>query len=337
LAEKFLLEILGDDELPRPRFVGSGYGEGTFSCKDFADKWDQLNCLQSSRFLDDMLDLGHKNLASYLLALVADPDNIEDIVGSTGSLGGDSALGIQDFYNGYGNVPYDLVRDFGGGSGSGFQIYCNGTMLISMGGGGGGGIEFNIDNRTFEVAGGGGGGVQVFDPSDNTTFASLGGGQGTPNYTANVDQDANVTEFQRLWPEVRETIRNCPREILHLHGGGGGGAGIAVNNMEESYLWKYFYFYFEFGSDRPSNREISEDADGDSDSDDDDLDSDYENKQKQDNFCHNPEIEKYQNDYCLNIPEGASRDHCETQRREAKERQDEKRRQRQLEAQQKQQ
>ena len=62
LSETFFLDLLGDDELPRPRFVGSGTGQGTFKCSDFEDKWDQFNCFRVTIFMNNLLDLRHKKL-----------------------------------------------------------------------------------------------------------------------------------------------------------------------------------------------------------------------------------------------------------------------------------
>jgi len=309
LSERFFLDVLGEDELPRPRFVGSGSGQGTFQCSDFKEQWDQLNCFQMTMFMNNLLDLQHKRLASYLLALVDKPSEIQKIMDTTKSLGGKQAQDMNGFLKGYGGAPYDLVQDFGGGSGAGMQIMCNGTLLFTMGGGGGGGVELAV-NKTWDWQGGGGGGVQIYDPDNNNTFASLGGGQGTPNYTANVDQDANVTAFKKLWPKVKSTIRNCPRDVIHLHGGGGGGGGISVRNVE-TYLWKYFYFYFEYGSDPNTNsgdQNQGENGEGGQGGQD---------QYQQNKFCQNQTMSENENDYCLHIPNEDRRKHCEEARKQS--------------------
>ena len=126
-----------------------------------------------------------------MISLVDNPSKIQQIVDGTNKLGGKQAQKMNEFNQLYGGIPFELVQDFGGGSGAGMQIICNGTLLFTMGGGGGGGLELAL-NQTYDWQGGGGGGVQIYDPDNNNTMASLGGGSGTPNYTGNVDQDANV-------------------------------------------------------------------------------------------------------------------------------------------------
>ena len=54
--------------------------------------------------------------------------------------------------------------EVGGGSGAGFQVFCDDTLLVSAGGGGGGGVEGRLvpsgEGSSFSVGGGGGGGAQ---------------------------------------------------------------------------------------------------------------------------------------------------------------------------------
>jgi len=315
LGEALLLDITGDDELPRPRFVGSGNGQGTFRCKDFKKQWDQLNCFQMTIFMNHLLDLRHKQLGSYLVSLVDKPTKIQKTMEKTKSLGGTEAQDMNQFYEMYGKIPFELVQDFGGGSGAGMQIMCNGTLLLTMGGGGGGGIELTL-NDTYDWQGGGGGGVQIYDPDNNNTFASLGGGSGTPNYTANIDEDANVTDFQALWPKVKSTIRDCPRDILHLHGGGGGGGGISVRG-QETYLWKYFYFYFEYGDDGNATDSDSENSDSGNMTHAEEMDMNKKYMQ-QGNHSNQGDYDYSsggkQKDYCMYIPNEDRRAHCEAAR-----------------------
>ena len=51
----------------------------------------------------------------------------------------------------------------GGGSGAGFQLFCDDALLLSAGGGGGGGVEGRLVDQAddYSLGGGGGGGTYV--------------------------------------------------------------------------------------------------------------------------------------------------------------------------------
>jgi len=252
--ENWLSEIIGGGkwdivpslEMPTPRFEGSGHGLGTFNCDKYSENWNQLGCLGATSYLSDIINLNDKQLHKYILAIVDLPLHGDRAIRQRAPRLGGSHLLANALETAAGLVPTELVESFGGGSGAGFQISCEGVLLLTAGGGGGGGFEFNANDKSHDYQSGGGGGVQIFDPKDNYKRYNIGGGSGVPSYTPKLDDDTDLIGWHDAWKNVKRQIQGCPVERLHLHGGGGGGGGITIIG-EETYLWKYFYFYFELG------------------------------------------------------------------------------------------
>ena len=107
----------------------------------------------------------------------------------------------------------------GGGSGFGFQVYCNGRFILTAGAGSGGGIEGDFSSTSqhgrmlssnHSFGGGGGGGVQISvesicdDDSDNDDCFTL----------------ANLPE----------SVYNSQSNTISIGGGGGCGIEHSINN-----------------------------------------------------------------------------------------------------------
>lgn len=98
--------------------------------------------------------------------------------------------------------------ELGFGFGSGFQIYCDDTVVITAGGGGGGGINWRSREGVTDFGGGGGYGIQLLsafgrkgyelgnkvrkNADDENHLVSLGGGSGCGTCKS-IDQFANST------------------------------------------------------------------------------------------------------------------------------------------------
>jgi hypothetical protein len=129
----------------------------------------------------------------------------------------------------------NIIVQGGGGSGYGFQVYCDDHLVMSTGAGGGGGFYLSASNRTISVGGGGGGGLQLFY-SNSSLAVSVGGGGGCgveSGYkilcgfvrdASNVS-DANLLDVasEVLAPEALEQCK-----VLSVQGGGGGGGGTGA-------------------------------------------------------------------------------------------------------------
>eukprot|EP01060_Flectonema_neradi_P025677 TRINITY_DN34494_c0_g1_i1.p1 TRINITY_DN34494_c0_g1~~TRINITY_DN34494_c0_g1_i1.p1 ORF type:complete len:517 (+),score=82.98 TRINITY_DN34494_c0_g1_i1:66-1616(+) len=120
----------------------------------------------------------------------------------------------------------------GGGSGAGFEIFCQNIhtkqeeIIISGGGGGGGGINTPEECVGIASGGGGGGGVQVGPNGE----PRVGGGCGNsfPNHI-DTQPDVNPTLFSMQLKTVKNLLQTCHNSsetTVVLRGGGGGGVGF---------------------------------------------------------------------------------------------------------------
>jgi hypothetical protein len=138
----------------------------------------------------------------------------------------------------------------GGGSGAGFQIYCGGQELVTVGGGGGGGVDIG---EWDTYGGGGGGGVQMrgimnhWDTNNGSnasssigsgmagvSWTSIGGGCGGGS-TSGGGKGCDVTSFvpsaqyAAARARVLQQLAQCMsiNQLVVVGGGGGGGYSIA--------------------------------------------------------------------------------------------------------------
>ena len=121
----------------------------------------------------------------------------------------------------------------GGGSGAGFEIFCQDlitnqeTTIVTGGGGGGGGVNSPEECIGISSGGGGGGGVQIGSSGE----PRVGGGCGNhPPGWIDVKSDVNPVKFSlEMNSTVRQQIQSCHKNqstVVVLRGGGGGGAGF---------------------------------------------------------------------------------------------------------------
>eukprot|EP01038_Epipyxis_sp_PR26KG_P013023 gene13023-17455_t len=105
--------------------------------------------------------------------------------------------------------------EFGGGSGFGFQIYCDNIMIITGGAGGGGGLEYHRldqndsmdphNKHDLSFGGGGGGGIQFRSvlpfadklSNENISFVSIGGGSGCGSCDIDSENNDQFSSFDR--------------------------------------------------------------------------------------------------------------------------------------------
>ena len=128
----------------------------------------------------------------------------------------------------------------GGGSGIGFQVMCNETLLVLTAGVGGGGAFENGNT----VRGGGGGGLQFLvriNESDDS-WLDIGGGQGCTQVLESSgkgiikcgatldDSDRSLNSSVLLLASYRQYVRKVKSlcSSFKLIGGGGGGGGEAL-------------------------------------------------------------------------------------------------------------
>jgi hypothetical protein len=164
----------------------------------------------------------------------------------------------------------------GGGVGGGFQLYCDGRIVLTAGGGSGGGGDVDPDKRSVSFGYGAGAGVQVAQGythrSGVDTFISLGSGGGChtceSSHSQDVAQDVAVScgttadenslslsAFQASLRRLRHDITaagGCDRMVVY--GGGGGGGGIV--RTEERGIGAGYGYSFVLSSGRgsqPSN------------------------------------------------------------------------------------
>eukprot|EP01040_Poterioochromonas_malhamensis_P015301 gene15301-17109_t len=114
----------------------------------------------------------------------------------------------------------------GGGSGFGFQMYCDNTVILTVGGGGGGGYYFDDESQSFNVGAGGGAGMQFANLTDimirhhpkelrnssllsNLTFHSIGGGGGCGTCADPTDDIHSCTLAKKLFTNSYDTILTC--------------------------------------------------------------------------------------------------------------------------------
>jgi hypothetical protein len=119
----------------------------------------------------------------------------------------------------------------GGGSGTGFEIFCvdneSGaeTTIVTGGGGGGGGMSSPEAGTTVQAGGGGGGGVQLGPDG----LPRIGAGIGNHPYDfLQIRPDVDVPAFLEGMRDAISDLRACHASNtshLSLRGGGGGGGG----------------------------------------------------------------------------------------------------------------
>jgi hypothetical protein len=177
---------------------------------------------------------------------------------------------------------FGVKGGWGGGSGVGFQFYCNDQMLITGGAGGGGGISYfsnNCQNKSCSISttsfgGGGGGGIQfrrILLSEDlrkiktGSTFLSVGGGggcgSGDSNVAVSTSADAKIDlycgasvdrdslsdaalkiELQRSY--THDMFKSqCSTITVEGGGGGGGGGSGSGSEHETGYGFGYGFRY----------------------------------------------------------------------------------------------
>jgi hypothetical protein len=160
----------------------------------------------------------------------------------------------------------------GGGVGGGFQLYCDGRIVLTAGGGSGGGGDVDPYKRSVSFGYGASAGVQVAQGYTNRgeldTFVSLGGGGGCNTCESSHSHDLAVvcgttadgnslplSAFQASLRRLRHDITaagGCDRMVIY--GGGGGGGGIV--RAEERGIGADYGYSFVLSSDggsQPSN------------------------------------------------------------------------------------
>lgn len=174
--------------------------------------------------------------------------------------------------------------EVGGGSGMGFQLFCNDEVLLTSGFGGGGGLllqssQQSSSNRgnlpSFTFGGGGGGGLQLLFnfPSENSTLNtnvsrySIGGGGGCGNCDDSksnsvhcgyqLDDDAISSEtLQSLLSYFTDRILPTCKEVqIRGGGGGGGGTGGCCTPYHVGYGFRFVLSTDPVSPKFPSNEE----------------------------------------------------------------------------------
>lgn len=140
----------------------------------------------------------------------------------------------------------------GGGSGWGFQLYCDSALLLTAGAGGGGGFSTNAFNRSF--AGGGGGGAQVMV---NGSWWSAGGGGGCSTH----DDEQMACGFQQdndTQPvDMLTGLMQCAEVSVLGGGGGGGGTGACCSPYRIGYGFAFTLSSHSAAPDDTDGGEVS--------------------------------------------------------------------------------
>jgi hypothetical protein len=165
-----------------------------------------------------------------------------------------NALQTVDLFGSLLHDDNESEFEAGGGSGLGFQVYCDEKMILSTGGGGGGGFYYNTHDRSMtNFGGGGGGGIQLQIDTDKWISSGGGGGCGT----IDDDEDESTSERKKSSFDAHSYSTATSNKILQcgwiydddaidlqamtwhlyhqpnwstcsrieIHGGGGGGGG----------------------------------------------------------------------------------------------------------------
>eukprot|EP01031_Cornospumella_fuschlensis_P026405 gene26405-31906_t len=163
----------------------------------------------------------------------------------------------------------ELSIQSGGGSGWGFQMFCDGLLVMSTGAGGGGGFTLYAPNRTLCLGGGGGGGLQLFSTSHNATSLLWSGGGGggcgmsdgrniqcgfttdTSNPGTNASSTADLDDALNVLSP--NSLQQCKDITISGGGGGGGGTGGCC--------WPFHIGYgYSFKISPISSNDLSEDS-----------------------------------------------------------------------------
>lgn len=152
----------------------------------FGDQ-SQCNCLLNcTSLVVNEASIGGKSYSTFFKEILRGEESLSYLQSTIGF--GPSP--ILEFASGLDADSSDVSIESGGGSGFGFQVYCNHSMVLTGGVGGGGGIFYDFGNpvsRSF--GGGGGGGVQLLLPHEEELRLSIGGGGGCG--TCNGDMDGS--------------------------------------------------------------------------------------------------------------------------------------------------
>lgn len=175
-----------------------------------------------------MLQKGSRNIQLFMKNLL--DGNIIEIMEISKSLGIDILKNASYMYSQavhlLNNPNFKL--EAGGGSGVGFQLYCDNKFNLTLGFGGGGGLDYSLDR--FSYGGGFGGGLQ-FVEYDSTTMFNVGGGGGCGT-KENSNQlicgssiDTNVYDnVTYLITKLKNLYLQCGSILIRGGGGGGGGS-----------------------------------------------------------------------------------------------------------------
>ena len=185
--------------------------------KEYTKKLQTCNATYTLPSCDNLIlrqiSLSYKRLPEFIISLLRG-----NLMKEIPTKAGVSSL-IYEAIALSGDKSYIGRIEAGGGSGFGFQIYCNGRFILTAGAGSGGGIEGDIPcnarhgrmlSSSHSFGGGGGGGVQISvesiceGDSDNDDGFALG--------------------------HLPEPVYNSQSNTISIGGGGGCGIEHSANN-----------------------------------------------------------------------------------------------------------
>eukprot|EP01039_Chlorochromonas_danica_P008142 gene8142-8983_t len=217
-----------------------------------------------SDYVIEQAEVGRKDFLPFLHSLLGQPlegqvaeeeeQRMKGLVDLQPTLSFGSAQGLLLLHRLSGTVDEaegGVSLQAGGGSGWGFQLYCDGDILMTSGAGGGGGFYLNTSSTTFNFGGGGGGGLQFinsssFNSSTSQTSQSVGGGggcgscdeetflcsslgvEGGQAITCGFKRDDDALQGEALLEVItatRQSLDQCNDITIQGGGGGGGGTG----------------------------------------------------------------------------------------------------------------
>lgn len=226
-------------------------------------------CLRDcSHYVMEQAEVGRKNYLPFLHSLLGQPlerqmekqekekkkEPMKGVVDLQSTLSFGSAQGLQLLHQlsvSVDEAQGGVALQAGGGSGWGFQLYCDGDIAMTSGAGGGGGFYLNTSSTTFNFGGGGGGGLQLiksssFNSSTSQPSQSVGGGGGCGScdeesflcsslgvvgeqvITCGFKRDDDALQGEALIEAVtaaRQSLDQCKDITIEGGGGGGGGTG----------------------------------------------------------------------------------------------------------------